>query len=131
MLEINPEKVCYIIANAREFDVQEETDADYDDSSEIDEGFRGVLVASGDDSTYGELKAYISDLENGEQSDLVALTWVGRGDFTADEWSQAKKEARDRHTGPTADYLLGIPVLADYLEAGLSELGYSCENLGP
>lgn len=128
MLEINPEKVCYIIANAREFDVQEE--ADIDNSSEIDEDFRGVLVASADDPTYGELKAYIKDLEDGEQSDLVALTWVGRGDFTADEWSQAKKEARERHTGPTADYLLGIPVLADYLEAGLDELGYSCNDLG-
>lgn len=129
MLQINPDKVCYVIANVREFDAQEETDPEGDDSSAIDEGFRGVLVASGDDATYDELKEYINDLNEDEQADLVALAWLGRGDFSADEWRQAVRQALERHTGPTADYLLGIPVLADYLEAGLDELGYSCDGL--
>ena len=129
MLQINPDKVCYVIANVREFDAQEEADPEEEGSSAIDEGFRGVLAASDEDATYDELKEYINDLNDDEQADLVALAWLGRGDYTADDWNQAVQDAAERHTGPTADYLLGIPVLADYLEAGLNELGYSCDSL--
>ena len=60
--------------------------------------------------------------------DRVALTWVGRGDFAAEEWDDALTAARDRRTGPTADYLLGVPLLGDLLEEGFTALGYSCED---
>jgi hypothetical protein len=31
--------------------------------------------------------------------------------------------ARNEATTPTEDYLLGVPLLSDYLEAGLEKLG--------
>lgn len=128
MLEISPENVCYVILKARAFDVQEEVVEEDPGSNEADEGFPGVLAAHADNPAYNELKAFIEDLSDDEQVELVALAWIGRGDFEADELLQAKAEARDRHTGPTADYLLGIPLVADYMEAAFNDLGYSCAD---
>ncbi len=64
-------------------------------------------------------------------AELVALTWIGRGDFTVDEWSEVVRTARQRRTNPTADYLLGTPMLGDYLEEGLTQLGLTVEDLEP
>ena len=69
----------------------------------------------------GEERA--ADIQQG-----VALAWVGRGDFSAEEWGEAVKEARERRKGPTSEYLLGIPLLASFLEDGLEEFGESCEG---
>ena len=38
-------------------------------------------------------------------------------------------EARDRATNSSADYLLGTPLLPDYLEEGMSAMGYAPEDL--
>ena len=75
-----------------------------------------------------ELVAFINSLTLTERINLVALTWLGRGTFTKDEWENALSEARDAHNQHTARYLLGIPQLGDYLEEGLSQLGYFCEE---
>ena len=40
----------------------------------------------------------------------------GRGDFDAEDFEQAVEEARERAVGPTAAYLIGMPLLPDYLE---------------
>jgi hypothetical protein len=67
-------------------------------------------------------------MDEDEQCELVALTWVGRGDFTAEEWDAAVAQARERRVGPTSTYLLGIPLLASHLESGLDEFDESCEG---
>ena len=54
--------------------------------------------------------------------------WLGRGDFGVEEWESALQQAREAWTPRTADYLIGTPLVADYLEEGLSELGYSCSD---
>ena len=41
--------------------------------------------------------------------------------------AEAIDTARTERTNPTESYLLGIPLLADYLEEGLEKLGYSIE----
>jgi hypothetical protein len=55
---------------------------------------------------------------------------VGRGSFDLDEWDEAVETARGEHTGAagTARYLLGVPMLADFLEEGLEKMGYSIED---
>ncbi len=60
---------------------------------------------------------------------LVALAWVGRGTFEAEEFGEAVETARDEQTGSTASYLLGLPLLADYLEEGLEKLGFSANDI--
>ena len=72
-----------------------------------------------------ELRAFIDRLTEEEQASLVALMWVGRESFTADELEEAKRTAMAEATTPTADYLIGTPHLSDHLENGLDELGIS------
>jgi len=87
-----------------------------------------VLEDHPDDPTQQELRTFIDMLTEDEQVDLVALTWLGRGDGTLDDWSDLREEAARLHNNRTAAYLLGKPMLADHLEEGLSLLGFSCED---
>jgi hypothetical protein len=63
-----------------------------------------------------------------EQASLVALAWIGRGLFGPEELDEALDTARTEHVNRSEDYLLGMPLLADYLEEGLDKLGYSVED---
>ncbi len=60
---------------------------------------------------------------------MIALSWLGRGDYTGEEWDEAQREALTVVDKKAADYLLGIPLLADFLEEGLNELDLSCEDV--
>ncbi|MFZ2136414.1 MAG: DUF3775 domain-containing protein, partial [Xanthobacteraceae bacterium] len=87
-----------------------------------------VLEDHDDDPTQQELRSFIDALTEDEQIDLVALTWLGRGDGTIDDWEDLRAEAARLHNNRTAAYLLGKPMLADHLQEGLAQLGYSCEE---
>lgn len=100
MLEISPSRVARIAIQARE---RPATDA--------------------------VIRQYISDLNTDEQASLVAVMWVGRETYGAEELAEAIETAKIEATAPTEDYLLGENLLADYLEAGLEALGYDVEEL--
>jgi len=87
-----------------------------------------VLADHVDDATYQEFRATVNDLEPDQQHQLVALLWLGRGDYDIAEWDEALAEARRSWTKRTADYLIAHPLLADHLEDALEQLGYSCED---
>jgi hypothetical protein len=127
-LSISPEKVCYIIVKAREFDAKVEPIEPDPGSNPADSGEREVLEDYSDDATLTELQTAIDDLNDDEIIDLIALAWLGRGDFAKDSWEEAKALARERHRHHSSRYLIGIPALGDYLEEGLAALGYSCED---
>jgi hypothetical protein len=127
-LNISPEKVCYIIVKAREFDAKVDPVEPDPGSNPADMGEREILEDYADDPTLAELRAAIDDLNDDEVVDLIALAWLGRGDFAKSEWEDAQSLANERHKHHSANYLTGIPMLGDYLEEGLSQLGYSCED---
>ena len=77
---------------------------------------------------FGTCPVLPCDVNVDEQVSLVALVWIGRGSYGADELDEVLETARAERVNPTADYLLGIPMLADYLEEGLEKLGYSVED---
>ena len=129
LLQIDPEKVCFIIIKAREFDAKEEPMEEDYASNAADEGMREVLEDLPEDATYDELKAFLQALNRDELLDLLALTFVGRGDYTSEEWEEARAEADSTLDRKVFEYLLGIPTLGDYLEEGLTALGYSCEDM--
>ena len=124
-LSISPEKVCFIIMKAREFDQQDLAIDDDEDAN--DEAMRPVLEDV-HDPAFKELRAFINVLSEDEQIDLVALTWLGRGDGTLDEWDDLRKEAARAHNKRTAAYLLDKPFLPDHLEEGLVQFGCSCDD---
>lgn len=127
-LTISPEKVCFLIVKAREFDAKDivtEPDAASNPSDDRDVA---VLEDHGNDPVVQEMTSVINALSVDEQVDLVALTWLGRDDYTADDWAEVREEAARQHNSRTAAYLLGMPTLGDFLEEGLSMLGYSCEE---
>ena len=127
-LNVDLETVCFVIFKSREFEAQEGPMDENPGSNASDDGFREVLASHGDDQTYNEIKEMIDALNVAEQSALVAISWVGRGDFTGEEWEDSYQLARERHTEQTAEYLLGMPLLSEYLQNGLSEMGLSCAD---
>ena len=83
-----------------------------------------IVMARELDRSEGELRGLIDRMDEEEAAALVALMWVGRGAFEADDWDEAYRTAMAEATTPTADYLIGTPHLADNLEAGLEAFGY-------
>ncbi len=127
MPDINTEKVCYVIVKARELESEDEG-VEADASNPTDDKFVSVLTEEAFSTIRQEASEFIDAMDVDEQCELVALTWVGRGDFSAQEWPAAVAQARERRKGPTSAYLLGIPLLASYLESGLGEFDESCEG---
>ncbi len=128
MLEISPEKVAHVIVKVRELDVKVAA-WDEPDSNQFDEeDGESILEDRSSDATRREVKEFIAALNDDEKAHLVALAWLGRGTFSADEFDEAVATAFAERTNPTERYLLGIPLLADYLEEGLDKLGYSVED---
>jgi hypothetical protein len=126
-LEIAIEKVCFLIIKAREFDVKDAVTEPNPGSNPSDDKMAAVLEAHADDPVVEEITSLINNLTLDEQIDLVALAWLGREDYTADDWPSVREEAARAHNENTANYLLGTPLLGDFLEEGLALLGHSCE----
>ena len=129
-LEINPEKVIAIIEKARMFDAKEEVSDPDSGSNATDDDMRDILEDLRDDSTGQELLDLIRGLNVDEQVDLVALAWVGRGTYGRSEWNEAIGQARAAHNMHTAEYLMGLPMLGDYLEEGLAALEEGLRDRG-
>ena len=125
---ISPEKVFFVIVKAREFDAKDVVTDPSPGSNPSDDNDRAILEDHTNDPVVEELTSLINSLTEDEQIDLVALAWLGRDDYTADDWNDVRQEASRAHNERTAGYLLGMPLLGDFLEEGLSLLGYSVEE---
>lgn len=129
MLDINPETVCTIINKARQFHAKEQVVIPDDPISPSDDDWAMQILADHtDDLTFQEARANIADLEPDQQAQIVALMWMGRGDYEADEWQEAVEAAQDAWNENTTEYLFAHPHLADHLLEGLIMLGYDCEE---
>jgi hypothetical protein len=131
-LSVSIEQVCFIIVKARQFEVKDLPTVSDPGSNASDDRMVSVLEARGNDPVAQEIRAFVNALDEDQQIDLVALTWVGRGDYGIDEWKDARAQAAAAHDGRTADYLLGLPLLSEFLEDALSDCGRSCvdEEIG-
>src|ERR1700736_5350688 len=128
-LSISAEKICFVVMKAREFDVKDvDTSFGDDGYHPVDDRMIEVLEDRPDDPVEQELVAFIEAVSEDEQVDLVTLTWLGRGDGTLADWDDLRAEAARVHNKRTASYLLGEPLLPDFLEAALAAFGRSCEE---
>jgi hypothetical protein len=128
-LALSAETVCFLIVKAREFDVKDEVTVPDPGSNPTDDMDREVLEDHPDDPSEEEIRSTIDALSIDEQVDLVALAWLGWGDYDVKDWPAVRRDAADAHNNKTADYLLGMPLLGDYLEEGLSLVGRDCEEV--
>lgn len=129
ILNINPETVCFIITKAKEFHAKEEvTFSEPIPDSEYEYDWSQILADHADDLSYLEVSKAIENLDPDQQTDLLTLMYIGRGDFEASEWSNAYKEARNNLLPNLTDYLFSKPLIAYYLEKALELLEYSCDK---
>jgi Protein of unknown function (DUF3775) len=129
MLTIPLEKLAYIVEKAREYDAEVPVDPDAAEGSDAaDDDERQILLDTPDNPTEQELRDAIDGLNVDEREELLALLWLGRGDYDAQTWPEALRQARDTANSTEADYLLGTPLLGDYLEEGVEALGLSLED---
>jgi len=119
-LAISPEKVCFIIMKAREFDAKDEVTEPDPGSNPSDDKHAAVLEDHSDDPVVEELTSLINSLSEDEQIDLVALMWLGRDDYSATDWPTVREEAARAHNERTANYARGanlpagsIPITLD------------------
>ena len=120
-LDLNPDIVRSVIDIVHEFHAGDDVNLlGDDDDKEVDEDVLMQFAADySDDPYYGQLTAVINDLEPDQQVSLVSLMWLGRGDYTIDEWDDIVAQAKDQWTDHTAEYLISTPLLSDYLAEGL------------
>jgi hypothetical protein len=122
-LAISAEKVGFLIEKTREFDVKEGASDPDSGSNGADDNMIDVLGDNGGDPVVREITGFINAMTEDEQIDLVALMRLGRGDGTIDEWDDLRSEAADGRDGHVASYLLGEPLISDYLAEGLDAFG--------
>lgn len=133
-MDIAVETVCYVINRAREVMADLDPLDDEPGQHAGDDLMREELPEEDDATTVenpelDDLKEYIDSLNEDEQAELVAMTWIGRGTYTAEDWDEAVEVAHEEHPKRVARYLLSQPLLADELEEGLAEMGFSCEDV--
>ncbi|GAA3856647.1 DUF3775 domain-containing protein [Celeribacter arenosi] len=122
-MDISPDKVGFVILRARELGVKV---GRWDRSSD-DADADTILESRPSDGTERELRSFIRGLNEEEKTALVAIAWLGRETF--ETYEEAFTTARQEATSPTESYLLGMPLLADYLESGLESLGIDTSEM--
>lgn len=131
-LTIDPDTVRLFVLKAKAISaaLNHDYEAGGDREIELDDGNRdshhhdGLAEEEEEDLTERELRALINDLNVDETAELIAIAWIGRGDYDVAEWADVVAEARERGQGRRASrYLLGMPMLGDWLEEGLEAIG--------
>jgi Protein of unknown function (DUF3775) len=124
-LAISTENVAFLIVKAREFDAKEANCDPDSGSNASDDNMIDVLEDNGSDPVVLEIVSFFNGLSEDEQIDLVTLMRLGRGDAGIEEWDDLRSEVADEPDQRTARYLLGEPLLGDYLADGLGAFGLS------
>jgi Protein of unknown function (DUF3775) len=128
-LSTSLEKLAFLVIKAREFDGKVEPIEPDPGSNPSDDDEREVLEDYAGDPTYEELVDALENLNEDELVEVMALVWMGRGDYEPEDWEDALAEARETRNERAVQYLVGTPNLADELEEGLSKLGISLEDI--
>ncbi|MDO9708951.1 DUF3775 domain-containing protein [Paracraurococcus lichenis] len=127
-LGISLETVATVVDHVRAIQATEETD---DAQLSEDENSEAALLQENpDDLTEASLREFIDELNQDEQAALIALAWVGRGDYGPEEWEEALRLAIERNEGGDAgSYLLGMDMVGDLLAEGVAAFGLSIEDV--
>jgi len=126
-LGVSLETVATVVDLARSIQGKEETDTDQ--ATEDANSEAALLQETPDDMTEDSLRQFIDELNEDEQAALIALAWIGRGDYGPDEWEEARSLAAERNESEAASYLLEMDMLGDLLAEGVASFGLSIEDV--
>jgi hypothetical protein len=131
-LRISTEKVCAFIETAREVAGKVPSTAGDRTTTGDDSELETIVDEPGQDfyerdHRRGQMVEFVAGLNVEEQTDLLALIWLGRGDYDIADWDDALAEAEARIAARDPDYMIGDPALPQYLGDGLEALGWTCD----
>ena len=123
MLKISTAKIARAIARAREYgDISASWEPQIQKSFHEDLG-DAILDTFQGDTTRGHLAEFIATLTKDEKVSLLAIALIGRGSFPPESLEGAVRSARSEAVYIEDSYLIGIPLLAEYLREGMEKLG--------
>ncbi|NCA69968.1 MAG: DUF3775 domain-containing protein [Sphingobacteriia bacterium] len=128
MLHVPIELLCGIIDKSREFQAKEAVVLPDSLLSPSEDWALQILADHGQDYCLREIAAAIGEMSERQRAELIAIMWIGRGDYVPEEWEQAVGDALGDYSIRAATYLLAHPMISDHLEEGLLALGYSCQD---
>jgi hypothetical protein len=130
-LRISVEKVCALIEAARELAGKVPSTAGDRTTTGDDSKLATIDEAEGigedQDARRSQTVEFIAGLNVEEQADVLALIWLGRGDYDIGEWDEALTEAEARIAARDPDYMIGDSALPEYLGDGIEAFGLSCD----
>ncbi len=132
-MDIAIDKIRALIVEARRLDVKDGDDDPQSGSDAMDDRNVDVLSAiDPDKASEHEFRGLIAGLNVDERADVLALIYLGRGDFSAGEWDAARAVALERDAASLhlGNYLVATPNLPDLLAEGLAMLGVRIEDEG-
>ena len=124
-LTIPVSKLGFLIVKARAFDAEVPPAGAEDGSDMADDRAVAALEDTADNPTREELAGALAELNVDQINEVLALMWIGRGDYDEDQWEEALTQARQTSNRRVIAYLMETPLLADLLEEGLDRLGYN------
>jgi hypothetical protein len=128
-LNVDPDYVRVVVARSRAalFEMPKDDGFEPEQEMEIDQGTElerddaaQLSDEAADNAMREEAAAMIDALNVDEQAELVALTWIGRGDYEPGELEIAVAEAKERARGPASGLLFEMEIFPSHLENGLS-----------
>jgi hypothetical protein len=128
VLHIDLDSICAIIEMAREFQSKEQVVLPDNPSSPTEDWALQILADHSEDYSVQAMTEAIGAMSQRQRAELVALMWLGRGDYDVEEWETAVDDALGDYSVKAASYLLAHPMVSDNLEEGLLALGYSCQE---
>lgn len=126
-LRISTEKVCSLIEAAREVAGKVPSTAGDRTTTGDDSKLVTIEDYPGEDSRRRQMIELIAGLNVDEQTDLLALISLGRGDYDIEQWDEAVSEAEGRIAAHDPDYMIGDAALPEYLGDGLEAFGFACD----
>lgn len=128
MLHVPVETVCFLIVKAHEFQSQEQVVLPEVPEIPSEDWALEALADHAEDPCLNEVREVMGEMSPRQRAEVVALMWLGRGDYDVDDWDGAVEDALEDYAERATEYLLAHPMVADDLEEGLIQLGYSCEE---
>jgi hypothetical protein len=127
-LRISTDKVEDFIEAARELAGKIASTAGDGTTTGDDSKLVSIEEYAGDDDRRGQAVEFIAGLNVAEQVDLLALIYIGRGDYDIADWDDALREARDRIEARDPDYMIGDAALPEYLGSALDAFEQAAAN---